>query len=267
MRLPPSRGEPCGTSCPVIFRHGYCRAGRHRRHAAFRAVPGVRGLRSGHDRLGGLLVPPLGLRARRRTGRPLPAGTRSGSRPPPARRHGDRAGVGRRRHGSAGRAGRRGTRGSRRGRPRGVPLHGCLRARRRRSAGRQAGDHALGPHAGAGQAPPPRDGGPGRPLRGRRERADLRRQGRRDGPVPAPRTPRPRLLGRQHPRPAARRAAAPGRRSGPVRHHARPRPGQPPARRALPVGGPTPGPPTHRRGHGTPGTDEFAQPEPPLQDG
>jgi transcriptional regulator GlxA family with amidase domain len=55
-------------------------------------------------------------------------------------------------------------------------------------------------------------------------------------PVPAPCPHRPRLVDRQRRRPPPGRAAAPGRRPGPVRHHPSARPGQPPAHRTVPLG-------------------------------
>ena len=145
-------------------------------------------------------------------------------------------GRGRRRRGPAGRPGRRGARGPRGGRAGGLPVHGRVRAGRRRPAGRAARDHALGPHRGTGRPLSPGEGRPGRALRRQRQRAHLRGQGRRDGPVPAPGPPRPRLGDRQRGRPPPGRAAAPGRRPGPVRHHPGARPGRPPAGRAAPLG-------------------------------
>ena len=59
----------------------YCRAGRHRRDAALRAGPGLRGLRLRPGRRAGALVRRRGLRARAGAGRPVPAGARPRARP------------------------------------------------------------------------------------------------------------------------------------------------------------------------------------------
>ena len=152
------------------------------------------------------------------------------------RRHRDRPGWADVDVDAARRPGRRGARGPRGGRARGLPVHGRVRTGRGRPAGRATRDHALGAHRGAGRPLSQGGGRPGRALRRQRQRAHLRGQGRRDGPVPAPGPPRPRLVDRQRRRPPPGRATAPGRWPGPVRHHPGARPGRPPARRTAPLG-------------------------------
>ena len=166
--------------------------------------------------------------------RPLPARARRGTRPAGARRHRDRPGVRRPRRGPARRTGRRRTRGPRGGRPGGLPVHGRVRTGGSGPAGRRrATTHWL--HAAALAAKYPRvevdpdvlyvDDGSVLTSAG---------QGRRDGPVPAPGPPRPRLGRRQRGRappgrPAHRAAARPS--SSPLRC---PNPRPPPRRSCWP---------------------------------
>lgn len=211
-----------------------------------------------------------------RSGRSRGRGLAAGGHPPRPRRarhrrHGHRPGLPRRGRGANTRTGRGSQECPRGRRPDRLALHGCLRAGRRRTAGRAPRHHPLGPHRRPGRPPSRGPGRTRRALRRRGHRAHLGGQVGGDGPVPARRTHRPWRCGGEHARPHTGRTAPPAGRAGPVHpgtgvaRHA-PRHGTRPHGTAVLGDGP-PRPTAHGHRPRPARGDEPAQPHPPLPRG